>query len=101
MSVYLSDVNPNDTCGGGGCVVCGSTKNPDQRGPFAIVVNDNEMESNVSPNVVVCVTCLRELNSAFEAEALAAREVAAVQEAEGITVVSIVPPDEDEEVPSL
>ena len=99
MSVYLSDTNPNETCGGGGCVVCGSTKNPDQRGPFAVVVNDNEMASNVSPNVVVCLTCIEELERAFQSEELSAGESAPEP-------VEILPTADkhvvdEEEVPSL
>lgn len=76
MSILtVSDTNPNDVTGGGGCIVCGSLKNPDQRGPFVIVGNDNEMESNVSPLVVACDTCIERLVDARGKEVLSAGEV--------------------------
>lgn len=108
MSVFLSDTNPNETSGGGGCLVCGPRKNVDQRGPFAVVVNENEMESNVSPAPVVCATCLDELNTAFASEALSAgekSEAAAWKERALIDYTTVKPGDVDvpdeEEVPSL
>jgi hypothetical protein len=98
MKVVLSDTNPNETTGGGGCLVCGSTKNPDQRGPFLIVNNDNEMESNISPRPVVCATCLHELNEVSKSEALSAGEPGEVPSTfSGASW----PIEDDEEVPSL
>jgi hypothetical protein len=72
MSFLLSETNPNDTCGGSGCL-CGETKNPDSRGPY-VVVPELETESNISPFVVICAGCLPQINAAFEGEALAAGE---------------------------
>jgi hypothetical protein len=100
MSILtVSDTNPNDVTGGGGCVVCGSTKNPDQRGPFVIVTNDNEMESNVSPHVVLCATCIDLLNQTPAQEPVSAGEKSGiVEDAAGRLYEG---PVEDEEVPSV
>ena len=93
MSILtVSDTNPNDVTGGGGCIVCGSIKDPDQRGPFVIVSNDNEMESNVSPHVVLCQTCIADATAALSKEVLSAGEVMDV-EGEEIT--------DDGEVPNV
>lgn len=66
--IFVTDVNPNEVTGGGGCVVCGSIRSPDQEGPFYVITNDNEMESNVSPHVVLCETCRSLLNLAAHQE---------------------------------
>lgn len=57
----LSDTNPNDTTGGGGCV-CSETHDPDTRGPY-IVCYAVEADSGVSPHVVVCAECLKEMQA--------------------------------------
>lgn len=69
---YLSDTNPNDTTGGGGCL-CSPIRESDTRGPY-IVIPSNDMESIASPHVVVCAECLKELNRVAAGEQLGAGE---------------------------
>lgn len=52
----ISDVNPNEACGGGGCA-CSPTKNEDAKGPF-VIFPASETDSNLSPHVVVCAGCI-------------------------------------------
>lgn len=61
---FLSDTNPNDTSGGGGCL-CSPTRSPDTRGPY-VVIPSNDMEAVVSPHVVVCAECFLRLKELFE-----------------------------------
>lgn len=56
----LSDTNPNDTTGGGGCV-CSEIHDTDCKGPY-IVCFGTDMDSSVSPHVVVCRECLKTMN---------------------------------------
>lgn len=53
----IVEVNPNDTCGGGGCV-CSEEKLPECKGPYAVFFH-TDMESGRSPNVVISEHCLR------------------------------------------
>jgi hypothetical protein len=64
----MMDKNPNDTVGGGGCA-CSETKNPDQKGPFAVFAG-TEMDSGASPHLVVCVGCAEGITEAGEGELL-------------------------------
>lgn len=56
----LSDTNPNDSTGGGGCI-CDEVRQTDCRPPF-VVLYGNTMDSPVSPHVVVCARCIGELS---------------------------------------
>ena len=55
---YLSETNPNDGIGGGGCV-CSPLKCEDCTGPYA-VFPATEMENNLSPHVVISLECAAE-----------------------------------------
>lgn len=50
-----SDRNPNLAVGGGGCV-CSPVHQTDCVGPYAIFPG-NDMESPISPHVVICQGC--------------------------------------------
>lgn len=50
-----TDRNPNDEVGGGGCV-CSPAAQPDCVGPYAVFPG-NDMESPLSPHVVLCLSC--------------------------------------------
>ncbi len=56
---YLSEINPNDTAGGGGCA-CSEIYDRDSKGPFAVFPG-TETNSNISPHVVVCVGCVKSI----------------------------------------
>lgn len=58
MSQYftVSNRNPNDDTGGGGCA-CSEIRTDDTQGPF-IVFPATETSSNISPHVVVCERCI-------------------------------------------
>lgn len=56
QSFHVVDVNPNDNCGGGGCL-CSPIKGHDTQGPFVVFPN-TETESNLSPHAVVCAPCI-------------------------------------------
>lgn len=64
----MSETNPNDQSGGGGCA-CSETKNRDQKGPFAVFYT-GEMESTVSPHLVVCAGCAHGIVKAADGELL-------------------------------
>ena len=67
------DVNPNDNCGGGGCV-CDPRKQLDCRGPY-VVFPDSEMYDYRSPHCVICSVCLDMAYKALhEGEVLAGGE---------------------------
>ena len=68
----VSDHNPNDTHGGGGCI-CDSAKQYDCKPPY-IVAYGNEMDSGVSPHVVVCQNCVCRMGELLAGEALSAGE---------------------------
>ncbi len=51
----ISEVNPNDVVGGGGCA-CSERKHEDCGGPFA-VFGHQEMANNLSPHLVLCLGC--------------------------------------------
>lgn len=67
----VSDVNPNDACGGGGCL-CSETKVPEAEGPYVIFYSQ-ETNSNLSPHPVLCGSCLKGLQER-DIEALSAGE---------------------------
>lgn len=56
MRFTISETNPNNGIGGGGCA-CSELVNPDQQGPFVIFPH-TEMANNLSPHNVVCIGCL-------------------------------------------
>lgn len=68
----VSDNNPNDTHGGGGCV-CDPLKQIDCKPPY-IVITDNFLEDPRSPMVVVCQACVHGFAKALEGEALSVGE---------------------------
>lgn len=51
----ITQVNPNDDVGGGGCV-CSAVKAADCEPPFAVFFG-TETDSNLSPHVVICRRC--------------------------------------------
>lgn len=74
---FLTDTNPNDTMGGGGCL-CSPSKDPDTKGPY-VVIPSNDMDSVHSPHVVVCASCYSRLKGLFEGgEVMAIGEKSAV-----------------------
>lgn len=64
----VSQVNPNDTHGGSGCV-CDPRKQEDCKPPY-IIVQDNEMLDHLSPRVVICQSCVNVFHDALLGEAL-------------------------------
>lgn len=52
---FLSETNPNDGIGGGGCM-CSPLKCEDAKGPYAIFAAI-ETDSNLSPHAVLCFGC--------------------------------------------
>lgn len=54
---YISETNPNDSIGGGGCL-CSEGRCEDRGGPYA-VFHVTETDSNLSPHAVVCAPCVR------------------------------------------
>lgn len=76
---FVSDTNPNDTTGGGGCV-CSPIKQIDCRPPF-IIFPGNDMENIASPSVVMCRACAEaglEACDGDTAEIFAAGETACI-----------------------
>jgi hypothetical protein len=69
---FVSDTNPNDTTGGGGCI-CSPVKQIDCKAPF-VIFPGNDMEDVGSPNVVVCQACLVAGVEACDGEVLSAGE---------------------------
>jgi hypothetical protein len=62
----ISEVNPNDAAGGGGCA-CSDTQSSDTKGPFAVFYA-SESASNQSPHVVVCAGCIRSAGDRLDGE---------------------------------
>ena len=62
----VTQVNPNDNMGGGGCV-CDPRKQVDCKPPY-VVCYANDMESHLSPHVVICEACLAMMNAAVGGE---------------------------------
>lgn len=89
----MSETNPNDQIGGGGCA-CSETKNPDQKGPFAIF-NANVVDSGVSPHLVVCAGCAEGIVEAGEGELLSSSADILVDS----TAIEL--PVNDEDIPEL
>lgn len=54
---YISETNPNDGIGGGGCL-CSEGRCEDRGGPYA-VFHVTETDSMLSPHVVLCAPCAR------------------------------------------
>lgn len=86
----ISDTNPNEACGGGGCA-CSELKNEDAKGPF-VVFFGTETASNVSPHTVVCVGCINGASEALDPES--ATEILSAGEPDVVDV-------EHAEVPNL
>lgn len=55
----LSETNPNDSTGGGGCI-CDEEKQRDCKPPY-VVCYQNGMESPISPHVVACASCIEKM----------------------------------------
>ena len=64
---YLSDTNPNDSIGGGGCL-CSEGRCEDRGGPYAVFFV-TETDSNQSPHVVQCAPCARAVVAAIDGDA--------------------------------
>jgi hypothetical protein len=60
--------NPNDDVGGGGCI-CDPLKNTDCQGPF-VVIPGNDMDSPLSPHVVIGAKCIDLLHRAIQGDVL-------------------------------
>jgi hypothetical protein len=73
----VSDTNPNDVTGGGGCI-CDQERQVDCQPPFAVFPG-NEMDSLASPHVVVCRRCYELIGEAFQGEILSAGEKSPVE----------------------
>jgi hypothetical protein len=68
----VSDTNPNDTTGGGGCI-CSPVKQQECVAPYAIFPG-NDMENIMSPHVVACMDCLTAASASCRGEILSAGE---------------------------
>lgn len=68
----LSDNNPNDQHGGGGCIL-NELKQQDCEGPYFCYYS-NEMASNLSPIVVVCASHVRDMFDDLDAEQISVGE---------------------------
>lgn len=64
----LSQTNPNNSTGGGGCI-CDELQQTDCKAPF-VVCYGNTMDSSVSPHVVACARCIGEMSALLGSEAL-------------------------------
>lgn len=62
----VSERNPNETTGGGGCI-CDRRKLTDCQGPF-IVFSGNRMQDAQSPYPVLCYSCARKAVDRMETE---------------------------------
>jgi hypothetical protein len=60
--LIVSETNPNDAVGGGGCIGQGDSKHEDCRGPY-VVFHAVETDNNLSPHVVLCSVCLEEASA--------------------------------------
>ncbi len=60
----ITEHNPNDDVGGGGCL-CSDTKVADCQPPYAVFYA-TETDSGLSPHVVACYTCLAAATDACE-----------------------------------
>lgn len=56
---HVSHQNPNDNTGGGGCI-CSPDKVTDCKGPY-VIVPGNDMDSPLSPHVVVGEACVHRM----------------------------------------
>lgn len=96
---HVTDVNPNDTVGGGGCL-CSESKVSDCKPPF-VVFYVQEMESNASPHAVACQACIDAAGDALRGEILSAGEVSHPAEAEPepeLVTVPAIDGDAEEEI---
>lgn len=72
--MHLVKTNPNDNCGGGGCL-CHPIKGEDTVGPF-VVFPETDTDSGLSPFAVLCKRCFDDAKRLFEGdEPLAGGEV--------------------------
>lgn len=79
-SFSISETNPNDTCGGGGCA-CSPQKVSDCDGPYAIFQGP-ETDSHLSPYNVIGFKCLCAAFERVDGEALSAGEPGYVEPSE-------------------
>lgn len=101
---YLSETNPNDSIGGGGCL-CSEGRCEDRGGPYA-VFHVTETDSNLSPHVVLCAPCARGVVAAADGDAERLRAGEPVVDAEATLVAeTLVPVHEnpvgDDEYPDI
>lgn len=69
---YISETNPNDSIGGGGCL-CSEGRCEDRGGPYA-VFHVTETDSHLSPHVVLCAPCARGVVGQLDGEQIKAGE---------------------------
>lgn len=60
----IVEVNPNDAVGGGGCL-CNEGADVDCKGPYAVFFA-TEMANNLSPHVVISLSCAKAVVEAAE-----------------------------------
>jgi len=77
----ITDVNPNDAVGGGGCV-CSPEKVTDCKGPFAVFYATEMGDTPYSPHVVIGCACAKAVAAAMDGE------VASVSQGEEANVVT-------------
>ena len=92
----VSDTNPNDAVGGGGCV-CSETESPDCKPPYAVFYA-SETASNISPHTVICLNCAAAFVEAAKGEVAQVGEKDPEQEIITTATVVELPPDDFEEV---
>jgi hypothetical protein len=91
----ISETNPNESVGGAGCL-CSETKCEDACGPYAVFYG-NEMDSGLSPHVVLCAPCARRFVDAIDggAEMIKAGEPVPVLEGQA-ELIEVVRPAQHE-----
>ena len=91
---YISETNPNDSIGGGGCL-CSEGRCEDRGGPYA-VFHVTETDSRLSPHVVACAPCVLAVVRAIEGDAELIRAGQPVVELPDEAVVEVEPPAREE-----
>lgn len=65
-SFIISNENPNDTHGGGGCLC--SEMQPATRGPKYVVFEGCDTDSPISPRSVICTQCVDLIQQRLDAK---------------------------------
>lgn len=105
----VSDVNPNDTLGGGGCI-CDPRKQIDCKPPY-VVFYGNDMLVDNSPHVVACKSCIDDCAEKLKGEVLSAgerggvvpasRAIELLKEHDPVLPSPRYAPEDDEDVPAV